>query len=130
MYSLVLLNIQPKKDSVRINTRANGARYLPIDYIESKLDELFAGLWQTRKVELKVVVNEIVCTLELGVYHPVLKDWIWRVGVGAAMIQQQKNSQITDIGAKHKNTLGKDAPHAKAEALKNAAKSIGFQSSL
>ena len=93
--------------------------------VENKLDELFFGLWQIKNFRWQVIANEIVGSVELGVYHPVLKDWIWREGAGATMILQKKGAEITDIGAKHKNTLVKDFPHLKAECLKNAARSLG-----
>ena len=51
--------------------------------------------------------------------------WITRTGVASVLIQQKKGSAITDIGAKHKNTLVKDFPHLEAECLKNAAKKLG-----
>ena len=41
------------------------------------------------------------------------------------MMQMSAGSAITDLDKKIKNTLSKDYPHAKAEALRNAAKSLG-----
>ena len=51
--------------------------------------------------------------------------WITRVGAGAVMIQQKADSDITDIGAKIKNTMTKDYPHLKAECFRNACLSLG-----
>jgi hypothetical protein len=120
-----ILNQQPKKESVATNTYAGNSKYLPISFLEMKLDELFFGLWQTGNVQEKVVANEILVSLELKYFHPSALVWITRVGVGAAMIQQNKNSDITDLSAKIKNTLVKDYPHAKAQAFRNACLSIG-----
>jgi len=140
-----ILNKQPNGSIIATNKHANNSRYLPIGEIEMQLDELFCGLWQTKNFTYSVVANEIVCSIELWVYHPILKDWIVRNGVGAAMIQQEgykkdeqgnyvlgsggKRIKISplpsDVDFKIKNTLVKDFPHAKAEALKNAAKSLG-----
>lgn len=120
-----MLNASPKESEVKINTQAGNSKYLPVSFVEMTLDEIFGGLWQTKNFTSQVVANEIIGTIELGVFHPVLKEWIWRTGAGAVMIQQSKGSQITDIGAKIKNTLVKDFPHLKAECLKNAARSLG-----
>lgn len=120
-----LLNMEPNPNEVRVNKMAGNSNYLPISHIEMQLDEMFQGLWQMRSFNYSVVANEIVGSLELGVFHPILKDWIWRTGAAAVMIQQKKGSEITDIGAKHKNTLVKDFPHLKAECMKNAARSLG-----
>ena len=120
-----LLNSEPNPAEIKVNPAAGNSNYLPISHVEMQLDELFQGLWQIRQFNYSVIANEIVGSLELGVFHPVLQDWIWRAGAAAVMIQQRKGSEITDISAKHKNTLVKDFPHLKAECLKNAARSLG-----
>lgn len=141
-----ILNANPNPKSVAVNKFANNSLFIPIGEIEMQLDELYYGLWQTRNFKWSVVANEICCSLELWVYHPLLKEWIVRSGAGAAMIQQdafkkdengnylldQKtgkrikiNPKPSDVDYKIKNTMVKDFPHAKAEALKNAAKSLG-----
>ena len=102
-----------------------GIKYLPISSVESELDRMFTGLWKTTNLEWKVVINEIVVSLELHVFHPIAKIWISRCGVGVAQIRQKSGSKIQDIDAKIKNALEMDVPHAKADAIKNAAKSLG-----
>ena len=119
------LNQEPNKNEIKENPYANKAKYLPISFVEMQLDEMFFGLWQTRNFNHSIVVNEIIGTLELGVYHPVLKDWIWRTGAGSTPIQMSKNSGVTEAEKKIHNTLVKDFPHLKAECLKNAARSLG-----
>lgn len=116
---------EPLADEVKINAAAGNSKYLPISFVETKLDELFFGLWQTRNLTWQVVANEIVATIELGIFHPVARIWLWRTGGAAVLIQQKRDSDITDISAKIKNTLVKDFPHLKAECIKNAAKSFG-----
>lgn len=120
----------PHKKDIKANKHADNALYLPIAVVETKLDELFFGLWQTKGFEYRVIANEIVGSIELGVFHPVAKTWLWRSGAGAVMIQQKSerrggSGDITDIGQKIKNTLVKDFPHLKAQCLKNAALSFG-----
>jgi len=115
------LNKQPQKKDIKKRT----VEYLPISNIETNLDRLFCGLWETVNMNWQVVVNEIVVSIELRVFHPVAKIWITRSGVGAAMIRQNRGAKISDIDAKIKNALEMDVAHAKADAIKNAAKSLG-----
>ena len=119
------LNSDPEETRVKRNPHAGNSMYLPITDVEMTLDRMFQGLWQTRNFTQQVVANEIIGHIELGVFHPVLRDWIWRTGAASVMIQQSKGSDITDIGAKIKNTLVKDFPHLKTECVKNAARSLG-----
>tara|TARA_Y100000817_G_C16861576_1_gene545990 strand:- start:4418 stop:4963 length:546 start_codon:yes stop_codon:yes gene_type:complete len=117
-----VLNLTPAANKVKSR---QGIQYLPISAIESDLDRLFAGLWQVKNLNYKIVANEILVNLDLEVFHPVAKVWLTRAGVGACMIRQRSGAQISDINAKLKNALVMDLPHAKAEAIKNAAKSLG-----
>lgn len=100
-------------------------QYLPISFVQTKLDELFYGLWETEITYVQVIANEIIVNGVLTVTHPVTGQKIRRAGAAAAMIQQKAGADITDISAKYKNTLTKDFPHAKEEVTKNAAKSLG-----
>lgn len=120
-----LTHKEPSENEVQINKHAGNAKYLPISFLEMQLDEMFFGLWQTSKFETHVVANEIIGSLELEYFHPTFHTWIKRVGAGAVMIQQHKNSEVTDINKKIKNTLTKDYPHLKAECFRNACLSIG-----
>jgi len=123
---LTLLSTPPKKTEVSTNPRANNAKYVAIGTVEGKLDKIFSGLWQTKNFNTRVVANEIVGEIDLGIFHPVAKIWLWRTGAGAVPIQQTKGSSVTDgLATKIKNTLTKDYPHLKAECIKNAAKSFG-----
>lgn len=121
-----LLNKAPDPKKVKINKNANNSKYLPISMVEAKLDQLFFGLWETKNFKWTREVNEMVGSLELSVYHPVIKEWITKNGVGAVPIQQEAKTPIADILAKkYKNALVKDFPHMEAECIKNAAKKFG-----
>jgi len=132
-----LKTIPDEKTEVKTN-KVTGFRYIPIGLVESKLDHYFAGLWETKKPKWQVIANEIVMTLELKVLHPIAGIWLRRIGAGAVQIQLRAEYEVTPDGKKVKkdvdvmdvskkivNTLGKDFPHVKAEAVKNAAKSFG-----
>jgi len=120
----------PEQNEVKVNEKANNSFYLPISFVQTKLDEFYMGLWQTRNFTTKVVANEIIGELGLQVFHPIIHQWITRVGVASVMIQQVSKNKggtgdITNIGDKIKNTLTKDYPHLYAECLKSAAKTLG-----
>jgi hypothetical protein len=119
------LNQKPLSTEIKTNQQANNSKYIGIGTIESELDYLYNGLWSTENFRWQVVANEIIGSLDLKVFHPVAMIWLTRTGSASTMIQQKKDSDIQDIGAKIKNTLVKDFPHLKAECIKNAAKSLG-----
>lgn len=119
------LNEAPPKDEVQTNAAANNSLYLPVSFVQMKLDELFLGLWSWEVKGVQVVANEILIFGDLAIFHPIAKTWITRSGTGAAMIQQVKDAPVNDVSAKIKNTMGKDFPHAEAEAMKSAAKKFG-----
>jgi hypothetical protein len=119
-----LLNSYPTKQDVKVNKMANNSKYLPINYIERKLDTEFSGLWQIENFRWEVVANEIIGSIDLKVFHPIAKTWLIRTGCAATMILTASGKPAT-VENKIKNTLVKDFPHLKAECLKNAAKSLG-----
>jgi len=129
---LYTLQEEPKPEEIKAQ---EGRLYVPIGFIEAKLDRIFHGLWKTENVQTTVIGNEVCMTLELHVFFYPINQWVVRTGAGAAMIQQRGDwdavnkkkvpARPSDVDAKISNTLAKDYPHAKAEALKNAARSLG-----
>lgn len=132
------LKALPAKEDIKANDFADGALFIPIGTIEEKLDYYFRGLWKVTDFTQTVIVNEIAVTLQLHVFHPFAGVWIERTGVAAVQIQLRaeyekgpdgkrvkKPVDVLDVSKKIANTVQKDLPHAKAEALKNAAKSLG-----
>lgn len=119
------LHAEPDKSEVQTNTFANNTKYLPISFLEMKLDELFYGLWETRNFTTKVVANEIVGEIELRIFHPDFKIWLSRIGAGAVQVQFSKGTSFMDMANKIQNTLTKDYPHLKAECIRNACLSLG-----
>jgi len=120
-----LLHKKPPPDEIQTNKQANNSQYIPISFLEMKLDELFFGIWSTKNFQTKTVVNEEAGSIELWYFHPTAKAWLCRIGAGAVMIMQKSGSDITDVGAKIKNTMTKDYPHLKAECFRNACLSLG-----
>ena len=98
--------------------------YLPIGLVENKLMEVF-GWFETKNFQTQVIANEIVGSVELHVYHPVLKRMVCSIGTAAVMITQKSGSANTDIDAKIKNALELAAPHLLSDCIANAAKRFG-----
>jgi hypothetical protein len=118
-----LLNEQP--DPNFLKTRS-GFSYLPISYIQTKLDEIYGiGLWGFSEPKIIIVANEMIGTIELSVFHPVANTWVKRAGVAAVMIRQKSGADICDISAKIKNSLEMDSPHLLTDCIKSAVKSLG-----
>src|SRR5699024_6339367 len=42
-----------------------GNEYLPIGVKQMLLDQVFFGLWQTKNIKWKQILNEVCCTIEL-----------------------------------------------------------------
>lgn len=119
------LNTSPPESEIKINDKANNSKYLPISFVQVKLDEIFLGMWSFRMEHYEVVVNEIVGHGTLTVINPVTGQKIERSGSAAVVIQQSSGSAIAHVSSKIKNTLVKDFPHLQAECLKSAAKTLG-----
>lgn len=109
--------------------------YLPIDFVETSLDEIFFGLWETKNFEWKVIANEVTAAITLRVFHPTAKTWLERVGTASIAIMvdkapndlagQQRNQWALDIANKKPNALDMGLPKLKTDCLKNAALSLG-----
>jgi len=120
---LVFLAKPPAR--VKVEPKKGNFPYIPISEIENQLDTIFLGQWQSEITQTIIVGNEIVMNVKVGVLHPITKEWLWRAGTGAAMIRQKSGSKISDIDGKIPNAVEMDAPHAKADAIKNAVQSLG-----
>jgi hypothetical protein len=124
------LAVPPPEEELKVNKLAKNAKYLPVSFVENKLDELFFGAWEVTDFHCQVVANEITGWLQLRVFHPVLQIWLSRTGSAAVQIQMKSkenggDGDITNVRNKITNTLEKDFPHLKAECIRNAAKSLG-----
>lgn len=120
------LNGVPNPAEIKKNAAARDAKYIPIGEVEKLLDEMFAGLWQTHSFEWKVVANELVGSIVLEYFHPVVHVWMKRTGVGAVPVTMTSGSKVPEmLEKKIVNACVTVAPHLKAECVKNAARSIG-----
>jgi hypothetical protein len=118
----------PPQDKILKHKQIKDHFYLPISFLEAKMDELFLGLWKTRTIEgSRVVGNSVVYDIEVDFFHPIAKEWITRSGTGAVPIQidAKKGAGPLDFENLIATALHKNIPAAKAYAFKNAVQSIG-----
>lgn len=111
------------------------AFYLPIDFVETSLDELFFGLWETKEFQWKPIANEITASITLRVFHPTAKTWLERIGAASIQVMvdaapkdltgQQKNRWYLDLNNKKPAALDMGLPKLKTDCIKNAALSLG-----
>lgn len=137
---LKLLNRQPNSNELE-KTPDGKAYYLPIDFVETQLDELFFGLWETKCFEWKTIANEVTASITLRVFHPTANVWIERIGCASYAImvdaapkdekgndvltKQEKNRWYLDVNNKKPNALDMGLPKLKTDCLKNACLSLG-----
>ena len=73
----------------------------------------------------KIVANAITVSGDLRFFHPYIKQWITRSGVGAIPLELKKGSGANEAEMINSKAVSKNYPAANAEAFKNAAKTIG-----
>lgn len=131
------LNQDPDPGQIRTNKYANNTHYLPIGYLENKLDEIFQ-VWEDDIKEVKILGNSIAVTITVSVLNPVTGTFIKRAGVGAMPIELQADKRdragnLIEEGAVNaldfekiqSKAIQKNLPAAKAYAFKNAVQSLG-----
>lgn len=117
------INRAPKKENIQTH---QGYQYLPISFVEKKLDQMYFGLVQYECISYQQIFNEIVCHARIKVFHPVALTWLNYDGLGSAVIQQDANTKVAEFTYHKKaNAMQLTSPKAYAEAIKNAAKKIG-----
>lgn len=116
---------KPKESNLKTNKFANNSKYLEIGYLEMQLDRIFYGLWSLKIIDCKQILNSVQVTVELSVFHPIALTWIARTGIGAKEIQLKKDTRDFVAENLSSKCLERDIPIAKAEAFKNACKSLG-----
>ena len=128
------LNQDPPNEHI-FKTPDKKADDLPISYVENKLDELYFGLWGGEDFKTERIENEIVGSIKLLVFHPVMEFWQTRPGAASIQItvdaapqnaqNKDRNVWAQDMRNKKPNALDMAYGKLKAECIKNAAKSLG-----
>lgn len=122
---LTLLGQQPDKRFIKKNQYADDAEYLPIGYIQAKLDQIFRGLWSEKVIHQATVANGYTMTVEISVYNWVANVWITRVGTAAIPFMMEKNAHPMDLNKLKPNGIKVVIPIVKSIAVKNAVSSLG-----
>lgn len=118
-----LLNKAPKKEKIQ---KQETWEYLPISTVEKSLGKLFFGQVEYLVIDYRQIFNEISCHARLIVMHPVTFQKMTFDGLGSAVIQQDKNTKVSDFMLyKKPNALQTALPKSYAAAVKSAAKKIG-----
>lgn len=129
----VILNRQPKKEWVLEhpiakvkgdNNKDVAAKYLPVDKVVFLLRAIFKRI----RIEVKeksLIANSISVTVRLHYFNPVLNEWEWQDGVGAAALQTDKDAGATDFNRIKSSAVQMALPAAETYAIKDAAQHIG-----
>lgn len=118
-----VLNTAP--DPKKIQTH-QGYQYIPVSSIEKDLHKIYFGLVQYECMGYQQIFNEVACHARIKVFHPIINQWLNYDGLGSAVLQQDKDTKVSDFHLFKKPNAGQlTYPKAYAEAIKNAAKKIG-----
>lgn len=98
--------------------------YLPITVVERMLDGLFAG-WSVKILREGQVANGFYVVVRLTANIPQSDKQLVADGIGFAEFQTIKGVSTTDLSKIIQGAGVLAIPRAKAEAVKNAAKSFG-----
>jgi hypothetical protein len=101
-------------------------KHLPISYCEHLLKKVFFGLYEIKVLQVQMIVNEVVVTARVRVFHPVAGVWLEYDGVGAIPVLQDAGTKVEAfIQSKKRKAIALNMPAAYAIAIKNACKKIG-----
>ena len=98
--------------------------YLPITAVERLLDGLFDG-WTVEILREGSVVNGFYVVVKLKAKIPQSDKYLVSDGIGFAEFQTAKGAAPTDFTKLMQSAGVMAVPRARAEAIKNAAKSFG-----
>lgn len=118
-----ILNMNPPDKIVKYNEYGK-FEYLPITAVERLLDGLFDG-WTPEITMVNPVVNGIYIVVRLTAKIPNSEKVLTADGIGFAEFQTIKGAAPTDFTKLMQSAGVMAVPRARAEAIKNAAKSFG-----
>jgi len=116
---------KPDPKNIKKNAFANNAEYLEIGYIQAELDRVYAGLWEWKIDKIEHLINGCLVYGTLSVFNPIANAYIKRSGVGFKQYQMKAGTTDPTPANLSPKALERDVPIANAEAMKNAAKTIG-----
>lgn len=115
MQWVIDINSEPQAEDLRQNEKSaeqdKESYYIPISIVQSKLDEVFMGLWSWEFQDPIFGKTGLLGRGALSYKHPIANEWITRTGTAAIPYG-------TDIRM--------DYPRLEAMVLLNASKKIGI----
>jgi hypothetical protein len=120
----VLMNSPPDPSWVKTHPYISGYKYIPIDKVEYLLKMIFKQF----KIEVTgqgTAFNGVWVTVRVHYLHPILNEWQFHDGIGAAQIQTKKGASATDFAAINNGALSMAFPLAKTVAVKDACDHFG-----
>lgn len=118
-----LLSVDPPKAVVKRHEFGK-FDYLPITAVERLLDGLFDG-WNVEILREGTAVNGFYVVVRLKAKIPQTDEYMVADGIGFAEFQTVKGAAPTDFTKLSQAAGVMAVPKARAEAIKNAAKSFG-----
>jgi hypothetical protein len=118
------MNRKPSQAQIKKNKFANNTDYIPIEFLETQLEEIFQE-WSWKVQQVQQMANAVVVHGDLILTHPVTGRRIIRSGVGAVPIELRSGSNANDGQNINSKALQKNVPAAEAYAFKNACKKLG-----
>lgn len=118
-----VLSTKPPKEIVKYHEYGK-FNYLPITAVERLLDGLFQG-WSVEILREGTVINGFYVVVRLKARIPDSEAFLIADGIGASEFNTTKGSAPTDFSKIMPGAIVTAVPKAKAEAVKNAAKSFG-----
>jgi hypothetical protein len=120
----ILLNQLPPESWLKKHPMIPTLRYLPIERVEYLLTRLFFQ-WKVEIKKTQLIGNSVVCEIRLHYFNPILNEWEWQDGVGAAPLQTDQGKGATEFNYLKSSSVQMAAPAAKSYAVKDAAEQIG-----
>ena len=120
---MTIAHQEPEK--VAVNKFANNTKYVPISYVEMKLDEMFIDGWNREIKSHDQVLNSVVVVVRISAFNPSNGRDFFRDGIGSKALQLKRGSSAMDIASLQPNACELAYPAATTQAVKNAAQSIG-----
>jgi len=119
-----LMNNQPPAKWVLEHPFIKNFRYIPIDKIEYLLKKIF----KSYRIEITgqgTAFNGVWVTVRVHYLHPILNEWQFHDGIGAAQLQTARGTSPADLANINNGALSMAFPIAKTVAIKDACDHFG-----
>lgn len=114
----------PSIDVKDNNNNWTKLQYLPIDKIEFLLTRIFQQ-WKVEVIDYKILFHSVGVHIRLHYRNPVTGEWLFQDGLGAVVMQNDKDAKASDMAAIKSNAVQIGLPAAESYAIKDAAEKIG-----